>query len=163
MPLTQPVLAEHPRPLLFAHRGLNRSYLENSIEAFRAARAAGIPGIELDVHLTADNQLVVFHDDDTGRIDTRLRDTPLADIAPLSLETSSLDQLRTTAAGRSMPLLDELFEEFGTDFYYDIELKSRSAADTGLGAAVAECIRHHNLGSHCVVSLFNPFALRYFR
>ena len=49
---------------LYAHRGLhdgNHQVAENSLEAFRRAVEAGY-GMELDVQLTADDQLVVFHD-----------------------------------------------------------------------------------------------------
>ena len=60
-----PFLPDAPRPLAFAHRGLSSLYPENTMAAYRAARDAGIPGIELDVHLTADKKLVVFHDDTT--------------------------------------------------------------------------------------------------
>ena len=54
----------------WAHRGLHdkkRGIPENSFPAFRAAIEAG-DGIELDVHLTKDGQLVVFHDDTFERI-----------------------------------------------------------------------------------------------
>lgn len=53
----------------FAHRGLyasDQSVPENSLPAFRAAVEAGY-GVELDVQLTRDNVLVVFHDDDLKR------------------------------------------------------------------------------------------------
>jgi hypothetical protein len=54
----------------WAHRGLHdikKGIPENSIPAFQAAIEAGY-GIELDVHLTKDGKLVVFHDDDFRRI-----------------------------------------------------------------------------------------------
>ena len=63
-----PLLPDFTRPLLFAHRGLSSLYPENTMAAFSAARAAGISGIELDVHQTKDGKLVVFHDDTTKRI-----------------------------------------------------------------------------------------------
>lgn len=62
------ILPGFPRPLVFAHRGLSSLYPENSMVAFRAARDAGVPGVELDIHLSRDRRLVVFHDDTTGRI-----------------------------------------------------------------------------------------------
>ena len=53
---------------LYAHRGLHGPGVpENSLPAFRAAAAAGY-GAELDVHLTADGRLVVFHDGDLTRM-----------------------------------------------------------------------------------------------
>ncbi len=55
------------RPI--AHRGLWRPGLrpENSLAAFEAACAAGY-GIELDARLTADGEVVVFHDDSLERL-----------------------------------------------------------------------------------------------
>ena len=54
----------------FAHRGLHSrdmSVPENSLEAFRLAAKAGY-GIELDVQLSKDGQVVVFHDDTLDRV-----------------------------------------------------------------------------------------------
>ena len=54
--------------LNYAHRGLHNSErAENSMSAFRAATEAGY-GIELDVRLSKDGQLVVFHDDTLDRL-----------------------------------------------------------------------------------------------
>lgn len=156
-----PLLPDFPRPLLFAHRGLNRIFLENTIEAFRAAHDAGVPGIELDVHLTLDGALVVFHDDTSGRIEKQVN--PGFPERNLSIERSTLAELRALSIGPHIPLLDEVFEAFGNRIYYDIEIKSRSASDTGLASALATSIRSHGLKTNCVISSFNPFALRHFR
>ena len=54
----------------FAHRGLHsrdKSVPENSIAAFRLAAREGY-GVELDVHLSQDGQVVVFHDDTLERV-----------------------------------------------------------------------------------------------
>lgn len=54
----------------FAHRGLHsedKSVPENSLKAFELAAAAGY-GIELDVELSSDGQVVVFHDDTLDRV-----------------------------------------------------------------------------------------------
>ena len=54
----------------FAHRGLHsrdKSVPENSLKAFELASAAGY-GMELDVQLTRDGQVVVFHDDTLKRV-----------------------------------------------------------------------------------------------
>jgi glycerophosphoryl diester phosphodiesterase len=47
---------------VIAHRGARRRAPENSLAAFRAARALGADGVELDVHRSADAVLVVHHD-----------------------------------------------------------------------------------------------------
>jgi len=48
--------------LILAHRGDHRTYPENSQEAFKSALELGADGLELDVHLSSDGELVVFHD-----------------------------------------------------------------------------------------------------
>ena len=50
-----------------AHRGFSAAAPENTMSAFRLAADAGADLIELDVHLTADDQLVVIHDDTLDR------------------------------------------------------------------------------------------------
>jgi glycerophosphoryl diester phosphodiesterase len=48
--------------LVIAHRGASSEEHENSLAAFRLALEQGADGIELDVHATADGEIVVFHD-----------------------------------------------------------------------------------------------------
>jgi len=48
--------------LVLAHRGANRQAPENTLAAFTSALESGADGVELDVHRTADHQLVVRHD-----------------------------------------------------------------------------------------------------
>jgi glycerophosphoryl diester phosphodiesterase len=54
-------------PLILGHRGLSSKHLENSMEAFRSALAAGLDGFELDVQPTRDGVSMVLHDEDLGR------------------------------------------------------------------------------------------------
>ncbi len=54
-------------PLILGHRGHSALHLENSLEAFRAALAAGMDGFELDVQPTRDGVCLVLHDDDLAR------------------------------------------------------------------------------------------------
>ncbi|WP_306590497.1 glycerophosphodiester phosphodiesterase family protein [Geothrix sp. 21YS21S-4] len=55
------------QPLILGHRGLSSQHLENSLEAFRAALAAGMDGFELDVQPTRDGVCAVLHDGDLCR------------------------------------------------------------------------------------------------
>ena len=52
--------------VIVAHRGLDDTYPENTLQAFEAALALGM-GIEFDLRMTSDQQLVVLHDDDVDR------------------------------------------------------------------------------------------------
>jgi glycerophosphoryl diester phosphodiesterase len=53
--------------LLLGHRGFSARHLENSMEAFRGALAAGMDGFELDVQPTVDGVCAVMHDEDLKR------------------------------------------------------------------------------------------------
>ena len=55
-----------PLPRILAHRGLALHAPENSVEAFRAALAAGATHLETDVRATADGEAVLVHDPEVG-------------------------------------------------------------------------------------------------
>ncbi len=53
--------------LIFAHRGYSAALPENTMSAFLEAEKAGADGIELDVQLTKDGEIVVIHDEKVNR------------------------------------------------------------------------------------------------
>lgn len=55
------------KPLIFAHRGVKGTHPENTMIAFQEAERIGAHGIELDVHLSKDGELVVIHDETVDR------------------------------------------------------------------------------------------------
>ena len=77
------------RPLIYAHRGASADHPENTLPAFLAAHEQGSDWVELDVHLAADGELVVVHDQsysDGRQVDehpgaTRPATVPLLDAA----------------------------------------------------------------------------------
>jgi glycerophosphoryl diester phosphodiesterase len=56
-----------PLPLVFAHRGGAKLGPENTIEAFDRGLSAGADGLELDVRLSRDGEVVVMHDPTVNR------------------------------------------------------------------------------------------------
>ena len=66
-------------------------YAENSIPAFQAALRAGADGVELDIHLAADDELIVHHDYRLGRASegNRIRNTQLVCDLPSQREHAS--------------------------------------------------------------------------
>jgi glycerophosphoryl diester phosphodiesterase len=152
------------RPLVFAHRGVSSEAPENTMAAFALAKEKGIPGVELDIHLTADGKLVVIHDHSTKRV------APGTD---LDIEASTSSDLRKIDIGswkgtrfkaERPPMLSELFEELGRDLYFDVEIKSGKADDKGLEAALVKVLTDHHMdASSVIVSSFNPFAIKRFK
>lgn len=59
--------------LLIAHRGANRIYTENTLEAILKAYQLGATHAEIDIQRTRDNKLIVFHDPVTTRFDGKMR------------------------------------------------------------------------------------------
>lgn len=70
--LAAPLAAEAatlaPEPVIWSHRGSSYLARENTLPAFELSAAQGADGFELDLFLTADNQLAVFHDPDLNRL-----------------------------------------------------------------------------------------------
>jgi glycerophosphoryl diester phosphodiesterase len=111
---------ERFKGVYFAHRGLhNEKYPENSLGAFREAAEAGY-GIELDIRLSSDGELVVFHDDtldrvtkETGRVDGRSAEE-LGKIKLLGTDETipTFREVLALVDGR-VPLLVEIKEDAG--------------------------------------------------
>jgi glycerophosphoryl diester phosphodiesterase len=103
-----------PGPPGFAHRGLHAgtAFPENSLIAFAAALEAGA-GIECDLRLTADNQIIVFHDADAWRLcasPLRIADSTHKELSRLRLGEGPIPTLASLFAlvdGR-VPLLLEV-------------------------------------------------------
>lgn len=73
---------------LIAHRGYSALATENTINAFLLAAKNPFYGIECDVHITKDNEFIVFHDNDTKRlsdVEYLIKDLTLKEILDLNL------------------------------------------------------------------------------
>ena len=105
------------RPHVLAHRGLTLGGTldENTIEAFRAALAAGATHLETDVQVTLDGVAVLFHDDDLNRVGGQS-----VRIGSLSLE--QLNQVRLGQGGR-VPTLSEALKAF-PEARFNIDIKT---------------------------------------
>jgi len=86
--------------LVLGHRGFSAQHLENSLEAFRAALAAGMDGFELDVQPTRDGVCAVLHDDTLDR-------TTQGTGTLRQLKASELPKLRN---GEPLPRLADVLE-----------------------------------------------------
>lgn len=139
----------------YAHRGLHAkdgSVPENSLAAFKAAAAAGY-GIELDVHLTADGQVVVFHDDTLKRMCG-------ADKAVCECTYEQLLDHRLLGTEQRIPLLSEVFEAVGGRVPLLVELKN-GKQNKALCEKTAALLDGYS-GVYCIES-FNPLVVAWFK
>lgn len=105
------------RAVHISHRGGAADKIENTMEAFKNAVAAGTNMLELDCHLSLDQQVVVAHDDVLTRTcgcEGRITQTNYKDLPPLTKEVTVdfFPSMKGTGTDRRMPLLDEVFEAF---------------------------------------------------
>lgn len=149
-------------PLVFGHRGARAYAPMNTIASFELALAQGADGVELDVRLTRDGEMVIMHDD---RIDATtdgegfVHDFTLAEIQALDAGSWFNDSFR----GARVPTLDEVFEVIGKRTRINVEIKAETADETEIEAKVADAIRRHKLSHSIIVSSFNPLTLGRFR
>jgi glycerophosphoryl diester phosphodiesterase len=148
------------RPLNFAHRGASAEAPENTLAAFLLAAELGADGIELDVQLSRDGELVVIHDfvlksstDGTGPVHERT----LAELKQLDAGS----RFDPAFAGEQIPTLQEVIDAVGNRLLLNIELKTTSWRDDGLAAGTIRAIEDNQLLDRTIVSSFNPLALRW--
>lgn len=142
-------------PALLAHRGLfdnGNGVPENSLPAFQAACEGGY-AIELDVHLTADGQLIVFHDEGLMRACSAAGD-------PRRMTLDALRQLRLFGTGERIPTLDEVLDLVDGRAPLLIELKT-TARYRELTIAAMQRLRRYQ-GPYLFES-FNPLMLHVLR
>lgn len=141
----------------YAHRGLHnkdRSIPENCLTGFQKALDAGY-GMEFDVHITKDDQLVVFHDNALQRmcgVDGVIEDLTLSEIRKLHLAGTE----------EKIPTFDEVLELVRGRAPLIIELKdSKRGRNDLLCQLVAERLDHYE-GPYCIES-FHPLIVAWFR
>ncbi|MCL7453535.1 MAG: glycerophosphodiester phosphodiesterase, partial [Anaerolineae bacterium] len=127
-------IAYPDRPLNFAHRGASHEAPANTLAAFELAAEMGADGIELDVHLSRDGELVVIHDfslEGTTNGHGRVGDRTLPELK--ALDAGSWFDPRL--AVQRIPTLQEVIDAVAARLLLNIELKSDSWQDHGLAAA----------------------------
>lgn len=136
-----------------AHRGLhNKETPENSLSSFKNAISMGY-AIECDIHLTKDNNVVVFHDRNLERLTGK---RGFID----SFNLDELKELKLKDTNEKIPTLQELLKEVNGKQPILIEFKTITKGYK-LEKIAYEILRKYN-GDFAIQS-FNPLCLRWFR
>ena len=138
----------------YAHRGFHNDIVpENSLAAFKIAQEKGF-GVELDVQLTKDNKVIVFHDADLLRMcghDTKINDLTYDELKKYKLKDSS----------ETIPLFSQVLEVM-KDMPVICEIKTHLKEKSNeLCLCVSDEIAGYK-GFVCIES-FSPFVLRWFK
>lgn len=146
-----------PLPEIAAHRG-GSCYPENSLSGFRHAASYGVEQVELDVHLTSDDQLLVMHDetlDQTSFGSGAIGSFTLAEIQGRPLRqidesAPSLDQALAVLAPSGMRVRIEVKPGASPGRYDRTHRQVMLLADK------------HGMSDRITVMSFDPAALAYF-
>ena len=100
---------------VLAHRGIHHHAFENSLQAFKATQQAPVDGVELDIRLSKDGKVIVFHDEDLNRLFGE--DVKIANLTHT--------QINVIASQNAMivPSLKEIFELLLKDSVINVEIK----------------------------------------
>jgi len=137
-----------------AHRGASGNYPENSRLAFEKAIAAGADMIELDCQLTADGQVVVFHDERLARTTGargKVHDKTLAQLRALDIGKWRKPAFR----GEKILTLEEALEIFSGNVDLCLEIKSMVGAPSGLELKLLFILSHYDYLERTVISSFD--------
>ena len=123
---------------VIAHRGASAYAPENTIPACTHAQKLGVVDVEVDVQLSKDDVVVLYHDNTllkkTGQ-PGRVRDHTASELLKMDIGTwfdRTHPEIEEKFSGTPLNTVDALFETFGNSFQYHIELKSDDEELVGL-------------------------------
>ena len=145
--------------IIFAHRGSSGTYPENTMIAFEKAVEEGCDGIELDVQLTKDGQVVVIHDESVKRTtgaEGFVRDYTLEELKKLDA-----GKIKDGAYGfQAIPSFDEYCEFASTkNIITNIEIKTGVYYYEGIEEKTVEVLKRHHLEDKVLFSSFNHLSI----
>jgi glycerophosphoryl diester phosphodiesterase len=153
-------------PLVIAHRGGRGLWPENTLFAFRESAALGSDVLEMDIHSTQDDVLVVCHDETLDR--TTNGQGPIHDLTLSEVQALDAGYQWTADEGASypfrgkgirVPTLEEVFQTF-PEMRLNIEIKQ---SNPPLSAPLCQMIRDYEMEERVLVASFDPSTMKGFR
>lgn len=146
---------------IIAHRGSKGVRPENTLAAFNKAIDEGADGIETDVHLSSDGELVIIHDETVNRTtngEGRVFDKTLAELKELDAGGYFSEKY----VDERIPTLKEVFDLLIERKYtgiFNLELKTDKIKYPGIEHKVYDFFMNHAYNFHLVYSSFNPHTI----
>ena len=144
---------------VWAHRGASGYRPENTLEAFELAIRQGADGIELDVHTSADGELIVMHDENVDRVTDGtglIKDMTLAQLKELKVSTPD----RNHREFITFQLWQKYWSSLRTtDMMVNIELKNSICFYPGMEGKILKLVKEMNMEDQLIYSSFNHYSL----
>ena len=144
---------------ILAHRGASYTAPENTIPAFELAMEHGADGVELDVHLSKDGELVVIHDE---RVDRTTNGTGFVkDFTLKELKAMDASYGKEGFAGAVIPTLDEVYSLFRyTSHIINVEIKTDIMDYPGICEKLLALEDEMQMNGRIVYSSFNHYTIK---
>ena len=146
-------------PKIYAHRGASNAAPENTMAAFELAKDMGADGIELDVVLTKDSEIVVIHDDSIDRTSNGkgvVEDMYYSDLKKLDFGSWKNEQFK----GEPIPLLNDVCKLVkDSNILLNIEIKPTVKSDE-IEDKIISMIKSYDIVNQIIISSFNHYCLR---
>lgn len=153
-------------PLVIAHQGGDGIWPGDTLFAFEKSVETGADVLEMDAHITNDNQIVLMHDEKVDRTTNGtglIEDLTLAELLKLDAAYQwSNDDGKTfpyRGQGIQVPTLKELFEKF-PDKRFLIEIK---LTENPINKPLCDLIHEYNMEDKVIVASFHDDAMKMFR
>ncbi|MDD2373866.1 MAG: glycerophosphodiester phosphodiesterase [Eubacteriales bacterium] len=144
---------------IWAHRGASARLAENTMPAFEEAVRLGADGIELDVQLSSDGQLIVIHDEKTDR--TTGISGWVHQLTANKLKKLNAAAFRPQLSSTHVPRLEEVLDLLkNTEMTLNIELKNGLVQTPGMEEKVWQAVSASGMQDRVVFSSFNHYSLR---
>lgn len=146
---------------IIAHRGASAYYPENTLPSFEAAIEMGADMVELDVQLTSDKEVVVFHDEKISRCTDgrgKIADYTLAELKKLDAGSWFDKEFKNT----TIPTLAEVLAFCKGKIAVNIEIKTEAVSEMIFGGIEEKCLKiveQSGMNGHIVFSSFDPRAI----
>lgn len=144
---------------VFAHRGFSGCYPENTMLAFKEASKTGCFGIELDVQITKDGEIVVFHDETIDRVTDGsgfLRDYTCEELSRFN----AANLWKGKFEFQKIPTFREYCEWVkDTSLVTNVELKTGVFYYEELEEKTIEMVREYGLSDRIIFSSFNHLSI----
>jgi len=145
-------------PLIIGHRGSPALITENTLPSFNQALEQEVDGLELDIRLSQDGQIVIFHDKDLGRLcdrNEKVKNLSLAELQSIQLKKQPHQTEETY-----IPSLNDLVPLLNQIKVLNIEIKSDGLfKDHDILNPLVKFLDKYKIDEKCIVSSFNPLIL----
>ncbi len=149
---------------IWAHRGCSHAYPENTLEAFEAAcKLPGISGIELDIQLSQDGQMVVYHDETLDRLMNQ--NGKVVDFTLEELKNMHFKDWKNKETHMTIPTMEEVLQLVKPYAKRDgikinIELKNGRTRYDGMEQMILDLVKKCEMEEYIIYSSFNQESLK---